>query len=77
MKTKKTGDLVVEHLSNIGKGTGSELEAGEFIGYGTSYQASQDMKVAAMPLGHSNDYPRAQSNSGHVLIKGKRCRSSG
>ena len=49
-----------------------DVEAGEFIGYGTSYQASQDMKVAVMPLGYCNGYPRAQSNSGHVLIKGKK-----
>lgn len=49
-----------------------EVDAGEFIGYGTAYQATQDMKVAVMPLGYSNGYPRAQSNRGHVLIKGKR-----
>ncbi|MEQ8906573.1 alanine racemase [Ekhidna sp.] len=46
--------------------------AGEFIGYGTAYQATQDMKVAVMPLGYSNGYPRAQSNRGHVLVKGKK-----
>ncbi|WP_425391660.1 alanine racemase [Ekhidna sp.] len=48
------------------------VSAGEFIGYGTAYQATQDMKVAVMPLGYSNGYPRAQSNRGHVLIKGKK-----
>jgi alanine racemase len=48
------------------------VDAGEFIGYGTAYQATQDMKVAVMPLGYSNGYPRAQSNRGHVLIKGKK-----
>jgi alanine racemase len=30
------------------------------------------MKVAVIPLGYSNGYPRAQSNGGHVLIKGKK-----
>ncbi len=49
-----------------------DVDAGEFIGYGTSYQATQDMKVAVMPLGYSNGYPRAQSNRGHVLIQGKK-----
>lgn len=46
--------------------------AGEFIGYGTAYQATQDMKVAVLPLGYSNGYPRGQSNRGYVLIKGKK-----
>lgn len=49
-----------------------DVDAGEFIGYGTAYQATQDMKVAVMPLGYSNGYPRAQSNRGHVLVKGKK-----
>jgi len=49
-----------------------DVKEGEFIGYGTAYQATQDMKVAVLPLGYSNGYPRALSNRGHVLIKGKK-----
>lgn len=48
------------------------VDAGEFIGYGTAFQATQDMKVAVMPLGYSNGYPRALSNRGQVLIGGKK-----
>lgn len=48
------------------------VREGEFIGYGTSYQATRDMKVAVLPLGYSNGYPRGQSNRGHVLIQGKK-----
>lgn len=48
------------------------VKAGEFIGYGTAYQATEDMEVAVMPLGYSNGYPRALSNRGHVLIGGKK-----
>ena len=48
------------------------VKEGEFIGYGTSYQATRDMEVAVLPLGYSNGYPRGQSNRGHVLIKGKK-----
>jgi alanine racemase len=44
----------------------------EFIGYGTAYQATHEMRVAVLPLGYSNGYPRAQSNRGHVLIQGKK-----
>jgi len=45
---------------------------GEFIGYGTSFQALRDMKIAVLPLGYSNGYPRDLSNRGQVLIRGKR-----
>ncbi|UII26007.1 alanine racemase [Fulvivirga maritima] len=48
------------------------VKAGEFIGYGTAYQATHDMDVAVLPLGYSNGYPRALSNRGHVLIGGKK-----
>jgi alanine racemase len=49
-----------------------DVEQGEFIGYGTSFQATHKMTIAVMPLGYSNGYPRALSNSGHVLIHGKK-----
>ena len=49
-----------------------DVEQGEFIGYGTSFQATQKMTIAVMPLGYSNGYPRALSNRGHVLIQGKK-----
>jgi alanine racemase len=49
-----------------------EVKAGEFVGYGTAFQATQDMKVAVLPLGYSNGYPRALSNQGQVLIAGKK-----
>ncbi|EAZ81992.1 alanine racemase [Algoriphagus machipongonensis] len=81
-------DIYYMHLQEIGKQSDGALkriftwktdvmdirdvDEGEFIGYGTSFQAVQDMKVAVMPLGYSNGYPRAQSNRGHVLIKGKK-----
>lgn len=53
------------------------VDAGEFIGYGTAYQATRDMKVAVLPLGYSNGYPRAQSNNGYVLISGKKAPITG
>jgi alanine racemase len=48
------------------------VKEGEFIGYGTAYQATHEMRIAVLPLGYSNGYPRAQSNRGHVLIRGKK-----
>jgi alanine racemase len=50
-----------------------KVEAGEFVGYGTAFQATHDMTIAVMPLGYSNGYPKALSNRGKVLIHGKKC----
>lgn len=49
-----------------------KVKAGEYIGYGTAYQAFQDMIIAVLPIGYSNGYPRDLSNRGQVLIKGKK-----
>ena len=49
-----------------------KVPRGEFIGYGTSYEAPRDMTIAVLPIGYSNGYPRELSNRGHVLIGGKK-----
>ena len=49
-----------------------EIKKDEFVGYGTSYQAPRDMKIAVLPLGYSNGYPRTLSNRGEVIIRGKK-----
>lgn len=49
-----------------------KLEKGEFVGYGTSFQAPATMRIAVLPLGYSNGYPRTLSNKGEVLIRGKK-----
>lgn len=48
------------------------VNGGEFIGYGTSYMASDKMKVAIVPVGYSQGYSRSLSNQGRVLIRGRR-----
>ncbi len=49
-----------------------QVPQGEFIGYGTAFQAIRDMKIAVIPVGYSNGYPRGQSNRGQVLIRGRK-----
>ena len=49
-----------------------QVEKDEFVGYGTSYRTQRDMKIAVLPLGYSNGYPRTLSNKGEVLIRGKK-----
>ncbi|MEX1024416.1 MAG: alanine racemase [Planctomycetota bacterium] len=46
------------------------IEKDSFVGYGTSYQAARHMRIAVLPLGYANGYPREMSNKGHVLVRG-------
>lgn len=81
-------DIYYSHLQEVGKPKDSPLKRiiswktdvmdikhvkeGDFIGYGTSYRVPKNKTIAVIPLGYSNGYPRALSNNGHVLIKGKK-----
>ncbi len=49
-----------------------EVKAGSFIGYGTTYLAENDMKIAAVPIGYADGYSRSLSNQGRILIHGQR-----
>ena len=49
------------------------VDSGEYVGYGTSFMASEKMKIAVVPVGYSHGYSRSLSNLGRVLINGKRC----
>lgn len=48
------------------------VEMGEFVGYGTTYLAQRDMKIAIVPIGYSHGFSRSLSNTGRVLINGLR-----
>lgn len=50
-----------------------KINSGDFVGYGTSFMASEKMKIAVVPVGYSHGYSRSLSNLGRVLINGKRC----
>lgn len=49
-----------------------KVAKGDFVGYGTSYLASQKMTIAIAPVGYAYGYSRNLSNLGYVLIHGKR-----
>jgi alanine racemase len=49
-----------------------EVPEGELIGYGGTYKANQDSKIALIPVGYRDGLNRKLSNAGHVLIHGKR-----
>lgn len=48
------------------------LKKGTAIGYGSTYKTESQEKVAVLPIGYKDGYPRLLSNKGEVLIKGKR-----
>ena len=48
------------------------VKAGEFVGYGASYFTNSDTKIALIPVGYAHGFARSLSNSGRVLIRGKR-----
>ncbi len=48
-----------------------ELEKGRSISYGAIYTTEKNQKIATIPVGYGDGYPRSLSNKGYVLIRGK------
>ena len=46
------------------------LYAGESVSYGGTFTAKHTMRVATIPVGYGDGYPRGLSNKGYVLIAG-------
>ncbi len=49
-----------------------EVEAGTPISYGGTYVTEKKMKIATIPVGYGDGYPRGLSNKGYILIHGKK-----
>jgi alanine racemase len=49
-----------------------EVEAGQFVGYGSSFLVNKKSKIAIIPVGYANGFSRSLSNTGRVLIRGRR-----
>lgn len=49
-----------------------KVPRGSFIGYGCTYRTNRETLLAVLPVGYSDGYRRALSNSSYVLIKGAR-----
>lgn len=48
------------------------VPAGDYVGYGCSWRAPVDSRLAVLPVGYADGYDRGLSNVGHVLIRGHR-----
>jgi len=49
-----------------------ELEKGRTISYGATYETVGSRKIATIPVGYGDGYPRSLSNRGYVLIRGRK-----
>jgi alanine racemase len=43
---------------------------GDTIGYGCTFEASRETRVATIPIGYEDGYMRGLSNRGHVIVRG-------
>jgi alanine racemase len=48
-----------------------EVEAGQGVSYGLTYVTKRKTKIATIPVGYADGYPRALSSKGRVLIRGQ------
>jgi alanine racemase len=54
-----------------------EVKKGGTVGYGMTYIAQKDTKVAVVPVGYADGLPRSLSNNFQCLINGKRYNNVG
>lgn len=64
---------LISHVSHVKK-----VEAGIPVSYGGTFVTSRSMtRIATIPVGYADGYPRSLSNQGEVLIHGKRAKIIG
>jgi alanine racemase len=53
------------------------VQAGEAVGYGGSFVAERETRLALLPVGYADGYNRLLSNRGYVLVRGQRASIAG
>ncbi len=54
-----------------------EVDKGFRVSYGATYATNKKCRLATIPVGYADGYPRILSNTGVVLVKGKRAKICG
>ena len=54
----------IVYIKNVGSGVP--------VSYGGTYVTPKEMRIATIPVGYGDGYPRGLSNKGYVLIRGKK-----
>ena len=63
---------LISHVAHV-----KWVDEGTLISYGGTFTAEKSMRVATIPVGYGDGYPRSLSNKGEVLIRGKRAKILG
>ena len=50
-----------------------DIPANTGLSYGHTFRTKRDSKIATLPLGYADGYPRVCGNRAQVMIRGKRC----
>lgn len=58
-------NVKIVHINN--------LKAGDTVSYGRTFTAKKDTKIAVLPIGYADGYPRILGNKAQALVKGQRC----
>ncbi|HEY9574391.1 MAG TPA: alanine racemase [Lachnospiraceae bacterium] len=58
---------IYSHITYI-----KEVDAGVLVSYGGTFTTKRKTKIATIPVGYADGYPRSLSNKGWVLIHGKK-----
>ena len=53
------------------------IDEGTAVSYGRTFVSDKRIKLATVTAGYADGYPRALSNKGEVIIRGKKCRICG
>jgi len=48
------------------------LRSGTSVSYGRTWSSQEDTRIATIPIGYGDGYPRALSNKGEVIIRGRK-----
>ena len=54
-----------------------DIPAGTPVSYGGDFVSEHQMRIATIPIGYGDGYPRSLSDTGYVLIRGKKAPISG
>jgi alanine racemase len=58
---------LISHVAHV-----KWVDAGTPVSYGSTYVTDKKTKIATIPVGYGDGYPRSLSNKGYVLIHGKK-----
>ncbi len=54
-----------------------DLAPGDSVSYGALWTAEDDARIAVVPVGYADGYPRNLTGAGEVLVSGRRCPVAG